>query len=675
MGNYYKTIDRILNMTTKKDIATLNQMLVQSGVERVLDYIYPGTTGKRVNGKWIIGDVEGNESRKGAGRGSCSFSLTGSYAGRFVDYATGESGDLIDAWSYASGLSFNDTLKQVEGYLGLSENDYSFSKERIEEIRVAKKEREEQLKKKEIETHLKASNEATQLFNSIQDSPLTLSPYLQKKGFDIEDFSNIESRGFKVDSDGKIYIPTYDVHGDRIWNVQTIDPSPKEGESDKKFMLDAKIKGTFFIIGKLPSDFSKIKHGEEPFLGEGFATCLEAFLASGGKRSAIVAFNTSNMKALAEEFNENGIDLPFCILQDNDRLSSAKSAISGYKRETYNPGEKAALKFQREYKGRAYIAVPEIPNLAEKGTDFNDVSLYFKNRVDLTKSQRRSETLKQIKGEYNISPNNFLKRELLTHIHRVANDIKRHEKQVANAKSQEKNVDLVPPAKKLYKKTKGIGSPVMGFNQTGISVNPDIATILSIEAMNKGYFSNRWLTADQIFEGTKRFDEVKKAGLKKDEGFHFVRVPMTRWIAKDPSSYKMHYVRFRDEFDKFKDNGFIIEQRTEWTKLYNIDQSFGMDAIFPKQGLGANNKEVTLSDNPFPIGSPERIIFNLRIAVENGVSPNEETTLKELRHLFTEINREDFDLFSAASKASSQLENDVLFTHEYEQTSTSEKTV
>lgn len=69
--------------------------------------------GRRNGREWCVGSVAGEEGR------SMAVCLDGPKAGVWSDFATGQGGDLIDLWQQVRGLSFVETLQQVQQYLGV----------------------------------------------------------------------------------------------------------------------------------------------------------------------------------------------------------------------------------------------------------------------------------------------------------------------------------------------------------------------------------------------------------------------------------------------------------------------------------------------------------------------------------------------------------------------------
>lgn len=72
--------------------------------------------GKRQGSEWVCGSVQGEAGD------SCKVRISGGKAGVWSDFATGESGDLLDLWARSRGVSISEAIGQVRDYLGLKEH-------------------------------------------------------------------------------------------------------------------------------------------------------------------------------------------------------------------------------------------------------------------------------------------------------------------------------------------------------------------------------------------------------------------------------------------------------------------------------------------------------------------------------------------------------------------------
>lgn len=74
--------------------------------------------GRREGSEWRAGDTQGTEGT------SLGVHLTGAKAGVWADFATGESGDLLDLWQECRGLSLVAALDQARQHLGMQKPEF-----------------------------------------------------------------------------------------------------------------------------------------------------------------------------------------------------------------------------------------------------------------------------------------------------------------------------------------------------------------------------------------------------------------------------------------------------------------------------------------------------------------------------------------------------------------------
>lgn len=77
----------------------------------IAQYLLPN--GKKKSGEWAAGSTSGEEGQ------SLSVRLTGAKAGVWKDFATGESGDLLDLWAAVRSLSMAEAIREVKDYMGI----------------------------------------------------------------------------------------------------------------------------------------------------------------------------------------------------------------------------------------------------------------------------------------------------------------------------------------------------------------------------------------------------------------------------------------------------------------------------------------------------------------------------------------------------------------------------
>jgi len=97
-----------MSQTTVSDLSAM----LSSNVEAVARHLLGGQ-GKREGQELRFGDIAG-----GAGK-SLGVHLTGSKAGIWQDFASGEGGDLLDLWAAAKGLPLADAIREAKDWLGV----------------------------------------------------------------------------------------------------------------------------------------------------------------------------------------------------------------------------------------------------------------------------------------------------------------------------------------------------------------------------------------------------------------------------------------------------------------------------------------------------------------------------------------------------------------------------
>lgn len=90
--------------------AELAQRLNDSA-ESIAQYLLP--QGKRAGAEWKAGSVTGDAGK------SLSVRITGAKRGIWSDFATGESGDMLDLWAACRAQSMAEAINDAKGYLGI----------------------------------------------------------------------------------------------------------------------------------------------------------------------------------------------------------------------------------------------------------------------------------------------------------------------------------------------------------------------------------------------------------------------------------------------------------------------------------------------------------------------------------------------------------------------------
>lgn len=96
------------------DITQIKRMLADRAPE-VAAMLLPG--GRKEGSEWRAGSTGGERGQ------SLGVHLTGNKAGVWSDFASGESGDLIDLWRVARGGDLPKTLDDIRAYLGITRHE------------------------------------------------------------------------------------------------------------------------------------------------------------------------------------------------------------------------------------------------------------------------------------------------------------------------------------------------------------------------------------------------------------------------------------------------------------------------------------------------------------------------------------------------------------------------
>ncbi|WP_353286212.1 AAA family ATPase [Wolbachia endosymbiont (group A) of Crataerina pallida] len=105
-NGYYKLLGK------KEQLRT--QLL--SNIRSCLSYLLPRGTFR--GDKFYVGDLKGNQGK------SMIVELTGSKAGLWHDFSTGEGGDIFDLWAAVTGKNqFTDTIEDIAKWIGYSEKN------------------------------------------------------------------------------------------------------------------------------------------------------------------------------------------------------------------------------------------------------------------------------------------------------------------------------------------------------------------------------------------------------------------------------------------------------------------------------------------------------------------------------------------------------------------------
>src|SRR5262245_3458997 len=93
------------------DITRVKQDLVARAKD-VAEYLLPG--GVKQGHEWRVGSLGGEKGQ------SLGVHLTGNKAGVWSDFASGESGDLIDLWVQVRRITLSEAIKEASDWLGIA---------------------------------------------------------------------------------------------------------------------------------------------------------------------------------------------------------------------------------------------------------------------------------------------------------------------------------------------------------------------------------------------------------------------------------------------------------------------------------------------------------------------------------------------------------------------------
>lgn len=171
--------------------------------------------------------------------------------------------------------------------------------------------------------------------------------YLKDKG--------VNNHGLRYDEKGNVLVPARDIDG-KLWSIQTIDQN-----GEKRFQKGGRKAGLMHVI----DEGHKLAKGQgKVFIGEGYATLATIHEAT--KAPAIVAFDASNLKAVAEAVAKKYPEAEIVIAADND-----------HKREHTKSGNVGLVKGQEaaDAVGAQLVAPKLTDGQKERGlTDWNDLA-------------------------------------------------------------------------------------------------------------------------------------------------------------------------------------------------------------------------------------------------------------------------------------------------------------
>lgn len=188
----------------------------------------------------------------------------------------------------------------------------------------------------EVKRHAGAATKAAVLWNEAQ-LVATDHPYLTRKC--------VQAHGAKLHK-GALVVPVRDIDG-KLHSLQFID-----ADGGKRFLSGGRVKGCYFSIGK-PNGVLCIC--------EGFATGATIREATG--HAAAVAFNSGNLRPVAEALRTKYPDLTLIVCADDDHRTDGNPGLSKAKEAAQAVG--------------ARLVAPDFGDDRPDGaTDFNDMAAH-----------------------------------------------------------------------------------------------------------------------------------------------------------------------------------------------------------------------------------------------------------------------------------------------------------
>jgi putative DNA primase/helicase len=244
-----------------------------------------------------------------------------------------------------NGYAENNRTKEIKRWKargqGLSEE------QRAELSAVVEKKRYER-RRQEGERFEATANRLNEELQTLSFSGVERTRYHDAKG--IEPLPGVPVRN------GDLLVPGYDVEG-KLWTVQYI----KE-DGTKRFAKESRKHGCFHVVGASngAAALQKIALSPVVAIAEGYATA--ATIAKHANVTAIAAFDSGNLLAVATALRERYKDKPIIIAGDDDhRLEN-------------NPGREKALEAATAVKGLAVFPNLSIKQRKQGLTDFNDLA-------------------------------------------------------------------------------------------------------------------------------------------------------------------------------------------------------------------------------------------------------------------------------------------------------------
>ncbi|MBR1604314.1 MAG: AAA family ATPase [Synergistaceae bacterium] len=282
--------------------------------------------------------------------------------------------DIIDLIRLEFNCDFNEALKRgCEIYHIDYHSDRAPSQPPQSQAELERERQERATKNAEIKARERATREKRRLelkaeFEAAQ--PATEHAYLKEK--------QVRNDGtLRIDKDGALLIPLYGANG-RFKTYQRIfAETPPDGQRKRLAKGEGLKTGSFHVIGG-----SKLQHGENVILAEGYATAATIQELIGDRYRVVMGIDAGNLLSATDEINTKFLPTIF-VAADDDR---GKHEDTGE-----NPGVKAAEKCC--YRGALGYFIPPF-SAFDRAAGLSDWNDYFcKYGADAT----REALLKAIK--------------------------------------------------------------------------------------------------------------------------------------------------------------------------------------------------------------------------------------------------------------------------------------
>lgn len=191
------------------------------------------------------------------------------------------------------------------------------------------------------------------------------TPYMKSKGIQVHS-------GVYTDNDKKLTcIPAMDIEG-TLWTIQYV-----AEDGTKRFAKDSRKEGCFHVLGGM----DKLSNTAVIVIAEGYATA--ATIKEATELPAVVcAFDSGNLKAVAQALHEKYPHIPIMIAADDDKHVKLSQGV--------NPGKEKALEAAAAVNG--FVVIPIFaPNEQSQNpkqfTDYNDLANHSKLGLEGVKRQ------------------------------------------------------------------------------------------------------------------------------------------------------------------------------------------------------------------------------------------------------------------------------------------------